>query len=156
MNDSAIFKSLCREDFYSFVKKAFDLLEGQNKFVPSPYLELICNELVRCTKQKKRLVINLPPRSLKSFVVSICFVAYMLGLNPKLRILCVSYGKELANELSRKTKVLMESEFYKDLFGTRLGDKNTEDFFETKAGGYRYSTSVGGVLTGIGADIIII
>ena len=156
MNDSAIFKSLCREDFYSFVKKAFDLLEGQNKFVPSPYLELICNELVRCTKQKKRLVINLPPRSLKSFVVSICFVAYMLGLNPKLRILCVSYGKELANELSRKTKVLMESEFYKDLFGTRLGDKNTEDFFETTAGGYRYSTSIGGVLTGIGADIIII
>ena len=80
----------------------------------------------------------------------------MLGVNPKLRILCVSYGKELANELSRKTKVLMESEFYKDLFGTRLGDKNTEDFFETTAGGYRYSTSIGGVLTGIGADIIII
>ena len=156
MNDLAIFKSLCREDFYSFVKKAFDILEGENKFIPSPYLELICNELIRCTKQKRRLVINLPPRSLKSFVVSICFVAYMLGINPKLRILCVSYGKELANELSRKTKVLMESDFYKELFNTRLGDKNTEDFFETTAGGYRYSTSIGGVLTGIGADIIII
>ena len=156
MNDLVIFKSLCREDFYSFVKKAFDILEGENKFVPSSYLELICNELVRCTKQKRRLVINLPPRSLKSFVVSICFVAYMLGINSKLRILCVSYGKELVNELSRKTKVLMESDFYKELFNTRLGDKNTEDFFETTAGGYRYSTSIGGVLTGIGADIIII
>ena len=86
MNDLAIFKSLCREDFYSFVKNAFDILEGETNFIPSRYLELICNELIRCTKQKRRLVINLPPRSLKSFVVSICFVAYMLGINPKLRI----------------------------------------------------------------------
>lgn len=149
-----VFNSLCREDFYSFVQKAFELLEG--RLVPAPYIELICAEVVKCLNTKQRLVINLPPRNLKSFIVSVAFVAFALGHNPKLRIICVSYGKELSSELSRKTKMLMETEWYKSIFSTRIGNKDTEDFFETTAGGSRYGTSVGGVLTGMGADIIII
>ncbi|HEX3944951.1 MAG TPA: phage terminase large subunit [Rhizomicrobium sp.] len=105
-----------------------------------------------------RLVVNLPPRTLKSTIVSVCFVAWLLGHDPSLKIICVSYEDSLARKFSRDTRTLMESDFYQRLFpGTRLNPrKTTETEFETTAGGYRFATSVGGSLTGRGADYLII
>lgn len=106
----------------------------------------------------KRLVINLPPRTLKSSIVSVCFVAWLLGRNPSLKIVCVSYEDGLARKFSRDTRTLMESAFYQRVFPrTRLNPrKTTETEFETTAHGYRFATSVGGSLTGRGADYLIV
>src|SRR5262249_9753088 len=105
-----------------------------------------------------RLVLNLPPRTLKSYLVSVCLPAWLLGRNPGARIICASYAEDLANKFSRDCRGLLESPFYKRIFrGTRLSPRKiTEGEFETTRRGYRLATSIGGVLTGRGGDYLII
>lgn len=152
-----VFNAACRSDFYTFMQKAFKVIDGSQKFKGNWHLELICDKLEQCMNGNiKRLIINIPPRNLKSHCASICLPAYILGHKPNAKIICVSYAQVLANKLSRKTRKLMESDFYKNIFQTRLGDKNTENEFETNENGSRYATSVDGALTGDGGEIIII
>ena len=105
----------------------------------------------------KRLIINVPPRHLKSHATSIAFPAWVLGHEPAKQILCVTYAQDLSDKFARESRTLMTSPFYEALFYTRLskGREAVSDY-ETTDGGYRLSTSIGGVLTGRGADIIII
>src|SRR5438105_5969496 len=115
-------------------------------------------ELERCrTGETKRLIINLPPRSLKSHSISIAFCAWLLGHNPSAQIICASYAQELAAKHAIDCRALMASDFYREIFPTRLSpDKRAASDFLTTARGSRVATSVGGVLTGRGADFIII
>ena len=105
----------------------------------------------------KRLIINLPPRSLKSLLASIAFPAWCLGHDPSAQILCVSYAQDLADKLARDCRSIMMSEWYRRLFPTRLAAHRqaVQEFITTRQG-YRLATSNGGVLTGRGADIILI
>ncbi len=157
MTDQQFFNSACRSDFYTFMQKGFTEIDSSQEFKGNWHLELICNKLEQCIRGDiRRLIINIPPRNLKSHCASICLPAYILGHDPNARVVCISYAQELANKLSRKTRKLMESNFYKGIFQTRLGDKNTENEFETTKNGFRYATSVGGSLTGDGGSYIII
>src|SRR5262249_46300526 len=105
----------------------------------------------------RRLVLNQPPRTLKSFIVSVAFPAWLLGRDPSLKIICASYSEDLAYKFSRDCRALMDSAFYKRVFRTRLNPKKaTEGEFETTQRGYRLATSVGGTLTGRGGSIMII
>ncbi len=156
-NNKEILNAALRSDFYTFIQKAFKEIDDSQKFKSNWHLELICDKLEQCYRGDiKRLIINIPPRNLKSHCASICLPAFILGHNPNARIICVSYSQDLADKLSRKTKKLMESDFYKNVFKTRLGDKQTEGEFETTKNGFRYATSVMGSLTGIGGNYIII
>ena len=157
MNNKGILYAACRNDLYAFMQKSFYEIDGSQKFKGNWHLELICDKLQQCLDGKiKRLIINIPPRNLKSHIASITFPAYILGHSPSERIICVSYAQPLANDLSRKTRQLMETDFYKQVFKTRLGDKNTENMFETTSNGYRFATSVDGSLTGFGGNWIIL
>ena len=100
----------------------------------------------------------MPPRSLKSLLISVAFVAWLLGHDPALRIICASYGQELADKLASDCRRIMLSDWYQRMFpGTRLAAKRQSlGNFETTEGGGRFSTSVGGVITGFGADFIIV
>ena len=60
-----------------------------------------------------KAILNQPPRSLKSFIVSVCLPAWLLGRNPTHRIICASYAEDLANKFSRDCRALMDSPFYK-------------------------------------------
>jgi hypothetical protein len=105
----------------------------------------------------RRLIINLPPRHLKSHLASVAFPAWCLGHRPAAQILCVSYAQDLADKLARDCRRIVASEWYRHLFPTRLSpQRQAAPEFETTAQGCRLATSVGGVLTGRGADIIII
>lgn len=157
MNNHKILKFLYRSDFYAFMQKSFYEIDNSQPFMGNWHLELICDKLQQCANGKiKRLIINIPPRNLKSHCASICLPAFILGHNPKARIVCVSYAQTLAENLSRKTRQLMESDFYKTTFKTRLEGKNTENEFETSENGFRYATSIDGSLTGLGGNFIII
>nr|MDQ2736385.1 phage terminase large subunit [Pseudomonadota bacterium] len=103
----------------------------------------------------RQLIISLPPRQLKSLIGSVALPAWLLGHNPALQIICASYGAELAEKLSRDCRAVMESPWYQELFPTRL-DRTAVNELTTTAHGTRIATSVGGVLTGRGADVIII
>lgn len=105
-----------------------------------------------------RLIITMPPRSLKSIAASVAFPAWLLGRKPNLRILAVSYAETPAEKMALDCMKVIESQWYREAFpGTRLARKRSaRTDFETTRGGGRYSVSVNGALTGRGGDIIII
>ena len=105
-----------------------------------------------------RQIINMPPRYMKSMICSIALPAWILGHNPKAQILCVSYNDELAEKFAISCRDVMQSDWYRELFPmTRLHQSRqaVNDFATTRGGG-RIAASVGGTLTGSGADWIII
>jgi predicted phage terminase large subunit-like protein len=132
-------------------------LNPQTTFLPASYIELMASHLEDCRSGKiRRLIVNLPPRSLKSHCVSIAFVAWLLGHNPSIQIIAASYGQDLADKLARDTRTVMEAEWYRALFRTRPSARKAVNDYTTTAAGTRMATSVGAVLTGRGADVIII
>jgi predicted phage terminase large subunit-like protein len=153
------YEFILRRDLMSFIERSFYELNPQTDFSPSPHLEVVAARLEACRQGRpRRLIINQPPRSLKSHSASVAFPAWLLGHNPAMQIICASYGQDLADKHARDCRTLMASEFYRRLFPqTRLStEKQSVNEFMTTAQGFRMSTSVGGVLTGRGADVIIL
>lgn len=148
-----------RMDFLCYAEKAFGFLHPGHRFDPNWHHQTIADLLMETLDGRcKRLEINLPPRHLKSFLISVAFVTYALGKDPTLQFICVSYSADLAASFSRDCRRIMQSGWYQSVFPqTRLtSDHNRENAFETTAGGGRLATSVGGLLTGLGADYIIL
>jgi predicted phage terminase large subunit-like protein len=106
----------------------------------------------------QRLIITMPPRYLKSICASVAFPAWVLGHDPTQQIICVSYAQDLATKHGNDCRAVMTSDWYGRVFpGTEIDpSKNTETEFITTARGLRLATSVGGVLTGRGGNIIIV
>ena len=155
----AEYRSLLRVDFCSFVQRCFYELNPAAAFHMNWHLELIAAKLDAIRRGEiRRLIVMVPPRHLKSICASVAFPAWLLGQTPAKQIICVSYAQDLAEKLARDCRTLMTSRFYQSLFpAARLsGGKQSVSEFTTEANGYRLSTSVGGVLTGRGADVIII
>jgi hypothetical protein len=148
---------MVRQDFMAFIELSFlELVAAE--FCPNWHIERIAEALENCRTGKiRRLIINVPPRSLKSHCATVAFPAWLLGHNPSAQIICASYSQDLAEKHARDCKTLMLKEKYKQLFSARLSpDKMAAAEFTTTENGFRLSTSVGGQLTGRGADFIII
>lgn len=152
------YQTLCRNDFYTFMHRAFLELNPRGEFLHNWHNELIASKLEACRVGGiRRLIINVPPRSLKSHAAAVCFPAFLLGHNPSAQIICASYGQDLASKHSLDCRTLMSSFWYESLFPARLAPhKQSVHEFLTTASGFRMATSVGGVLTGRGADFIIL
>jgi predicted phage terminase large subunit-like protein len=121
------------------------------------HIDAIVHQLMRVRDGDiSRLLINQPPRSLKSISVSVAYVAWLLGHDPTRRIIVVSYSNELAAELHRQFRMVMDAPWYRALFPAMRRARDTGTEFITTAGGSRYATSVGGTLTGRGADLIVV
>lgn len=151
--------ALMRQDLSTFIRMAFGELNPGTEYLHNWHIDLIADRLTRVFKGEiTRLIINIPPRYLKSISASVAFPVWMLGLDPTLRIICASYSSELTEKLARDSLTLMQTPTYRRLFPrTRIssGRKAAYDF-TTTAQGYRYAVSTGGSLTGRGADILII
>jgi hypothetical protein len=153
------FRALLRNDFASFIEASFCELNPQTTYAQSLHIEVMASRLAACARGEcRRLIISLPPRSLKSHSASVAFPAWLMGRDPAKQLICVSYGQELADKHARDTRNLMSTSFYQQIFPkTAISpDRKLVSDFATTAGGVRMATSVGGVLTGRGADIIII
>jgi predicted phage terminase large subunit-like protein len=153
-----MYADLLRHDLCAFIHRSFLELNSQTGFLANWHVELLAAKLEQVRRGNcKRLIVNVPPRHLKSHATSIAFPAWVLGHEPAKQILCVTYAQDLSDKLARDSRSLMTSPFYEALFGTRLSKgREAISEYETTDGGYRLSTSVGGVLTGRGADLIII
>jgi predicted phage terminase large subunit-like protein len=159
VRERPLLDAMCRQDFASFCLKAFGIVYPGRVIQPNWHIEAICYALQQMLEGKSpnRLVLNLPPRSLKSFIVSVCWPAWLLGRDPGRQIIAASYSEDLGLKFSRECRMLMESKFYRDIFPTRISArKASEGEFETTRGGFRYVTSVNGTLTGRGCDVLII
>lgn len=151
--------ALLRNDLVAFTQKAFAELTPGRRFEPSWHHEAMAYQLglVTSTRELLRLIINVPPRSLKSMMATVALPAFLLGRDPTLKIITVCYGQDLANGFSRQTRQIMRSEWYQRLFpSTRIDGQGAETWFRTTAGGFRMATSIEGTLTGRGGDLIII
>jgi predicted phage terminase large subunit-like protein len=152
-------EALMRNDFRAFVHKVFVTLTPGQTYFRTWHVEAIACQLERVRRgEVRRLIINMPPRSLKSIAASVAFPAFVLGRDPSRRIICVSYSGDLAKKHSNDFRAVLESPWYRSAFpNTRIGPfKNTETEIELTERGFRLATSVGGTLTGRGGDIIVI
>jgi len=148
-----------RADLVTFIQRTFQTVAGGQTYDHNWHIDAIAWNLRLCTSgEVKRLAIMLPPRNLKSICASVAFPAWLLGHDPAFRIVCASYSDNLAEKLALDCRAVMESEWYRRIFPrTRISrEKNSRADFMTTARGGRFSTSVGGTLTGRGGNIIII
>ena len=151
------YEYVLRRDLMSFIERSFYELNPRAQLLPSPHIEVMVSKLEALRRGDiKRLIITLPPRHLKSHCASIAFPAWYLGHQPSNHVICVSYGQDLADKLARDCRTVMQSAWYKSLLPTRLADRLAVHDFATTLLGTRMATSVGGVLTGRGGDLIII
>lgn len=149
---------ILRNDFAAFVQRAFPEVKASEPFQYNWHIEVLAEKLEAVRRGEiRRLIINLPPRHLKSVIGSVAFPAFLLGHKPSAEVLCISYAQDLTDDFARSSLSLMRSPFYQATFKTRLSpDRQAVEEFKTTAGGCRRSTSVAGGLTGRGADFIII
>lgn len=151
--------ALLRSALIPFIQRSFQTLSGVDQYRHNWHIEAVAWQLEQCFRgETNRLIINLPPRHLKSICASVAFVAWLLGRRPKTRVILVSYSQDLVAKLARDIRATMQSDWYREAFpGTRLSDnKNTELEFETTERGSVFATSTAATLTGRGADYIII
>lgn len=106
--------------------------------------------------QVRFAMVNLPPRTFKSQIFSVLLPAYILGHNPKAKIICVSYGRDLAESLAASTLKLMDTAWYRRLFPAVTLAKRAVGHLRTSQGGQRLATSIQGGVTGMGGDYIIV
>lgn len=147
-----------RTDFPSFIWKAATIINPSVPFTPNWHINAIAYQLNRVRRGEiRRLIITLPPRSLKSIICSVAFPAWLLGHDPSLRIMSLAYNQELAARYALEFRTLITSGDYRRAFPKALisPHKDTEAETVFTAGGYRLGTSMTGSLTGRGAQIII-
>jgi predicted phage terminase large subunit-like protein len=150
--------AVLREDFYSFVQKCFASLTPGVEFRPNWHIGLICEYLEACRKAEiRRLIINMPPRALKSVCVSVAWPAFLLGHNPGERIMAASYSAGLSIKHALDCRRILRMAWYRDAFPqTRLSaEQNQKQKFATTSYGYRIATSIGGTATGEGGNFLI-
>lgn len=155
----------CEQSFYEFLKCAWP------HFDPAPFsenwhLKDICEHLEAVARGYiPRLLLNEPPRTGKTAIVSICFPAWVWAqperaplLGPQVSFFYASYAEQLSLEHSLKTRRLIESRWYRKHWGKRfslVSDRNTKGHFENDQGGYRMASSVDARAAGFGADILV-
>jgi hypothetical protein len=152
-------EAMLRTDFRAFLHKVFNTLSPGQTYVRTWHIDALAWQLERVRLGlDRRLIVNMPPRSLKSIAASVALPAFILGHDPTRRIVCVSYSTDLAKKHSNDFRAVIESPWYQRLFPhTRIGpSKNSETEIEFTARGYRLATSVGGTLTGRGGELVII
>ena len=141
-----------KNDFLSFVKCVWpDFVEGSHhRHIADKFNKLATGEI-------NRLIINMPPRHTKSEFASYLLPAWMVGREPKLKIIQATHTAELAIRFGRKAKNLIDSHDYSKIFKTTLQeDSKAAGRWETAQGGEYFAAGVGGAITGRGADLLII
>lgn len=155
--DVALVDAIVRNDFVSFVYRCFLHLNPGAQFLPNWHLQAIAYQLERVRRGEiTRLIINMPPRYLKSVMVSVAFPLFLLGHAPWRRIIAISYGDELSTKHASDFRSIAQSRWYPRSFPSMRVARSTEAEVITTARGFRKTTSVSGTLTGLGGDLIII
>ncbi|MDU8912249.1 phage terminase large subunit [Aestuariicoccus sp. MJ-SS9] len=159
LDDIAVLNALLRSDLSSFIQRSFATVAPGSAYLHNWHVDAIAHQLDRVVGGEiTRLIITMPPRSLKSIAASVAFPAWLLGRNPKMRILAVSYAEGLSDRLALDCQKVIEAPWYRACFpGTRIArGRGGRADFETTRGGGRFSTSIGGTVTGRGGDIILL
>lgn len=155
MRDS-IRERLYRTDLASFTKLAFYELSPQHDLGASWHVDVMADALQGCfNRGTTRLILNAPPRSLKSHCASVAMVVFALGWDPTRKIIVVAGTRALAAELQRRAVALMRTARCRALF-PHLRPTVTPGEIVLPHGGSILYRAVGQSLIGRGADLIVI
>lgn len=153
----ALVSDLQREKLSAFVQRAFDPYRPSDRYEHNWHVDAICEHLQAAYKGDiKRLIINIPPRFLKSFICSICFPAWVLGHNPSERFVVASHTmRPLAVSLSNDFRLVVGSNWYKQLFPEMRLARDSDFEALTTKNGYRRAFGTNSP-TGTGCNYLII
>jgi predicted phage terminase large subunit-like protein len=155
MNES-IAPKVYGTNLQAFVEKAFRSSEGNKLSSTQLYINFIVCYLERFLQGDiKKLLVNLPGRHLKTFICSVCLPAFMLGNDPTLKFLIVAHNEELAEDIVRQIREIMQSAWYKKVFNTRLDERHSKKTDFKVVGGGRVRAAPVGSVTGKGGDVVI-
>ena len=146
----------CQRYFSPFIAKAFEILEPATALLWNWHIDCIAEHLEAVYRNEiQYLVINMPPRSLKTLTTSVAFPAWCFGQNPSLRFILTSFKASLAEKMTRNTRSLLRSPVYQAIFpNTKISGLDRQYNFETTKMGQYFSSSIASV-TGEGCDIQI-
>lgn len=146
-------------DFTAFIHAAWAILEPGNRLSWSWHYDLIAEYLTLAAEKKiKRLIINIPPRTLKSILISIMFPVWVWTRTPNQSFAVASYAQPLSDELSVKRRRILQSEWFVQRWGHRIQlqpDQNQKSKFQNNSQAQMFATSVGGTMQGIGGQFLI-
>lgn len=168
-----------KRDFFAFVRDAWKIVEPGVEYSHNWHLEYLVEEVLTMfghletireiypetdwdrieQETTRRMVVNVPTRSMKTLLVSILLPTWLMIHNPTMKIATVSYGKDLATEINDKRRSIISSDWFQEHFGDVLKpDKgsNRKDDIVFMSKGRMYSTSIDGKFTGMGSDFIIL
>jgi predicted phage terminase large subunit-like protein len=155
-----LYRLLLENDFGGFVREAWPVLEPFTPFRDNWHIDLISEYLTMVRRRTiRRLIINVPPRHMKSLLVTVLFPAWVWTGEPQTRFICSSYADSLATKHNLDRRTLIESPWYQSLWGDRVtiaADQNQKTEFLNGARGHMIATSTGGSITGKGANFIIV
>jgi len=159
MTTNSDIHALYRQDFRSFVLKVFWTLHPGDTCLENWHIDAIIWHLLEIIEGRcARLMINMPPRTLKSMIVSVAWPAFILGHDPTRNIFVVSHSLDLAEALHADFRKVVEADWYRTAFPTMkpAADKNTTLVFRTSQGGARKAFSVESKITGQGSHYTIL
>jgi predicted phage terminase large subunit-like protein len=158
--DSAWHEHASARDLATFLREAWQVLEPSRTLVWSWHYDLLCEYLDLVAQRRiRRLIINVPPRTAKSTICTICFPCWVWATDPSHSFLCASYSRELSTEHSVARRNLITSPWYQQRWSDRFalaGDQNVKTQFDNDRRGQMIATSVGGTATGKGGDTLIV
>jgi len=149
---------MARRQLLFFVRKAWDIVEPDVPFATNWHIEALCQLLEQVTAGTiRRIIINIPPGTMKSLLVSVFWPAWEMATNPKRRYLTASYGSHLTIRDNLRFRDIVQSQWYQQHYAVQFtSDQNAKELLKTTDGGWRFATSVGGAGTGEHPDRIII
>lgn len=157
MRDPALLTAILRRDLAGFIAQCFGTLEPGTAYLDNWHIHAIAHQLTRVWRGEcKRLIINVPPRSAKSICVTIAYTAWVMGHDPRKRIMAISYANELSLTHAAGFRSVVSSDWYKRVFPSFAITTNRGQEIRTSQQGYRFAGSVGGAVLGRGADLIVI
>lgn len=159
MDGQRIFNALMRQSLSAFTQKAFNTVSPSDKYLHNWHIDAMSEALMACYHREiKRLVINIPPRYMKSISGTVAFPCWGIGRDPALQFMCVSYSERLSNKHSVDSRLIINQPWYRAAFPEVIlaSDQNEKHKFQTTRRGHRIATSMQGVATGEGCNFLIV
>lgn len=154
----ALEAELARRSLHFFIRKAWSIIEPDQEFTDNWHLVALCREAERLTTgDLRRLIVNVPPGTMKTLIFSVFWPAWMWATNPSLRFFLASYQHGRSIDAAGKLHDIVTSDWYQEHFGVALSDdQDAKTRFNTADGGWVIASSPNGVGQGEHPDFFII
>lgn len=157
---SVLEQQLAEKYLDHYIRQAWHVVEPKEILCWNWHIDALNEHLIAVKEgQIKNLLINEPPRHMKSLQTSVFFPTWIWINDPSFRFLFSSYAQELSTRDSLKRRRLIQSNWYQERWSHKylfVGDQNRKTRFENDLTGYQIATSVEGLGTGEGGDGIIV